>query len=490
MSIKKFPVTKDTTITNAFRESLTTRGEDANMGLSDSLETFFIYGQTLDPEANAALKKEEARIVLYPELQNIWDYYTDFPENTSFVLRLFNAPHPFTLPRNFSLSLYSSVGAWDEGQGLDMESYSDIGTPNWNNRSVSSQWDSPGAVDKTNQASLIATQNFDTGEEDISMDITSWVNTNWNGDPDIFFVIAFPESLTDDSQTTSFYTKKFFSRSSEFFFKRPVIEARNNSHIRDSRGRFFSKNRTSSENQQKVMIYNKVYGSLKDFSLPANEEVYVRIYTDENRTALATLDPTSDFIEAVRVSEGIYSLETSIDESVSYVYDRWYVAPEGDSDPSMWEVVSEGKIKIEKRLSSESLDTTDYVVNIKNIKSSYLASESPIFRVYTRLKDWSPTIYKVASSDIESLSIDKMYYKIVRTIDDAVVIDYGIGTSDGNNEHTLASCDSSGNYFSFDMSNLEPGYMYGIKLAIQKGTPGSLDYEFSEQPEIFKFRVD
>ena len=61
MSIKKFPITKDTTITNAFRESLSTRGDNANMGLSDSLETFFIYGQTPDPEANAEDNKEEAR---------------------------------------------------------------------------------------------------------------------------------------------------------------------------------------------------------------------------------------------------------------------------------------------------------------------------------------------------------------------------------------------------------------------------------------------
>lgn len=490
MSIKKFPITKDTTITNAFKESLSTRGDNANMGLSDSLETFFIYGQTLDPEANAEDNKEEARIILYPELQNIWDYYTNFPQNTSFVLRLFNAPHPFTLPRNFSLSLYSNSGDWAEGQGLDMESYSDIGVPNWNNRTISSQWATPGAVDKTDAASIVATQTFDTGEEDFSVDITSWVETNWNGDPDLFFIIAFPESLTDDLQTTSYYTKKFFSRSSEFFFKRPVIEVRENSHIKDSRGRFFSKSKASSDNDQKVMIYNKVAGNLKNFTLPAQEEVYVRLYSDEDRTTLATLGDGSEFVLASNLSEGIYSVEISIDEDASYVYDRWYVAPAGDSDPSLWEVVSEGIIKLEKRMSASSLESSEYVVNIKNIKSSYLSSEAPIFRVHTRLKDWSPTIYKVASKDVESIPIDKMYYKIVRTIDDEVVVDYGIGTSNGNEEHTLTSCDSSGNYFSFDMSVLEPGYMYGIKLAIQRGVPGSLDYELSEQPEIFKFRVD
>ena len=238
------------------------------------------------------------------------------------------------------------------------------------------------------------------------------------------------------------------------------------------------------------MIYNKVAGSLKDFTLPATEELYVRLYSDEARTTLATLGDGSDFTEADNLSEGVYSIEVSIDESVPYIYDRWYVAPEGDSDSSLWEVVSEGVIKLEKRISSESLESSECVVNIKNIKSSYLSSEAPIFRVHTRLKDWSPTIYKVASKDVESLPVDKMYYKIIRTIDDSVVVDYGIGTDNGNEDHTLTSCDGSGNYFSLDMSILEPGYMYGIKLAIQRGTPGSLDYELAEQPEIFKFRVD
>ena len=316
------------------------------------------------------------------------------------------------------------------------------------------------------------------------------METNWDGDSSLFFIIAFPESLTNDLQTTSYYTKKFFSRSSEFFFKRPVIEVRKNSHIKDSRGRFFSKSRVSSDNDQKVMIYNKVAGSLKDFVLPNEEEVYVRLYTDEARTTLATLGSGQEFTLASNTSKGVYSIDVSIDESVSYIYDRWYAAPDGNSDPSLWEIVSEGIIKLEKRMSASSLESSEYVVNIKNIKSSYLNSEAPIFRVHTRLKDWSPTIYKVASDDVESIPVDKMYYKIVRIIDDEVVADYGIGTDNGNEEHTLTSCDSSGNYFSLDMSILEPGYMYGIKLAIQRGVPGSLDYELSEQPEIFKFRVD
>ena len=45
MAVKKYFANADNTITNAFRENLQTRGTGANMGASDILEVFSIYGQ-------------------------------------------------------------------------------------------------------------------------------------------------------------------------------------------------------------------------------------------------------------------------------------------------------------------------------------------------------------------------------------------------------------------------------------------------------------
>ena len=44
MAIKRYYASKDNTITNAFEENLKTRATDANMGASDILEVFSIYG--------------------------------------------------------------------------------------------------------------------------------------------------------------------------------------------------------------------------------------------------------------------------------------------------------------------------------------------------------------------------------------------------------------------------------------------------------------
>ena len=45
MAIKRYYASADNTITNAFQDNLTTRGTGSNMGLSDILEVFSIYGQ-------------------------------------------------------------------------------------------------------------------------------------------------------------------------------------------------------------------------------------------------------------------------------------------------------------------------------------------------------------------------------------------------------------------------------------------------------------
>ena len=45
MGIKRYTADADNTITNAYKSNLTTRATGSNMGLSDSMEVFRIYGQ-------------------------------------------------------------------------------------------------------------------------------------------------------------------------------------------------------------------------------------------------------------------------------------------------------------------------------------------------------------------------------------------------------------------------------------------------------------
>ena len=499
MSIKKFYATADTTITNAYEENLRQRGVDANMGLSDSLEIFFIYGQNPNPGVEAD-KLEEARILIKFDTNSIVDFYdNNFPTDVKFVLKLTNAAHPFTLARNYDINVYALEESFSEGNGLDMESYRDKDVANWNERKVSTSWTTPGGLEGTE--TLVATQRFDTGEENLEVDITDYIeqvfagaagnnigNGLQQGVLDKGFIITMDGSITDGSQEQNFYTKKFFSRSSEFFFKRPVIEARDSSRIADDRGKFYAKRKTNSvvQNTQRIYLYNSFEGMRSDFTPPEpDEELYVRFYTDEARTNQATLDPNVQFVQAVNQSEGIYYVDVILDESsLTKIYDQWYFAANGGTAEVDRTLVHEGEITVIQNGSSANSGELDYRMDITNLKTSYTRQETAKFRIYTRQKDWNPTIYTVASKEIENLIVEKMYYKIVRLVDEETVLDYGIGAEGTNNEHTLVSYDALGSYFDFDMSLLEKGYMYGIKLMF------SINGELREQEEIFKFRVD
>jgi len=494
MSIKKFYSVSDTTITNAYKGDLSTRAINSNMGLSDSLEVFFIFGQSPDENAVLAQKLEESRIVIKFNIDDIrQSYNSQFPSDTKFIFKLSNAEHPYTLARNYKIKVYSLTSSFSEGNGLDMESYLDEGVASWVNRENNSPWQTPGALDLDVNGdivnSFLGEQNFDTGEENLEIDITNYVKGYFddlalvhNG-----FAVVIDGDLTSGASEQNYYTKKFFSRSSQYFFKRPVIESRSSKKLSDDRGKFYIKSSVLSqeENTQRIYLYNLINGELRDFTFAAGQELYVKLYTDSEKSTLTVLDPASDFVEATRESLGVYYVDLVVeDPGVDKVYEEWFVAADGTAAPENKTIVHDGEISLKKFKATSQNTAIEYVSNIVNLKNSYTGSEVAKFRVYTRPKDWSPTIYTVASKKSEPLIVQKMYYKIVRLVDDEDVIPYGIGSTENNNEHTLLSYDASGSYFDFDMSLLEKGYMYGIKLLY------SVNNEIREQNDIFKFRID
>ena len=108
MAITRYTASADTTITNAYKENLSTRGTGSNMGEAEVLEVFSIYAQatTSSVTYQGDLKnRERARfLVQFPTS----DISTDrtaglIPASGSviWVLKLYNARHTNTLPDNF-----------------------------------------------------------------------------------------------------------------------------------------------------------------------------------------------------------------------------------------------------------------------------------------------------------------------------------------------------------------------------------------------------
>ncbi len=504
MSIKRYVANADNSITNAFKSNLRTRATGSNMGASDVLEVFHIYGQASSSSA------EDQRIIVDFPVSQISSDRADgsIPASGSvnFFLRLYNAKHSQTVPRDFDLVVSAIKDSWEEGTGLDMEDYTDLTYDqtgsNWVMRAGDTAWSSQGG-DYYVDASSSFTASFVSGVEDMELNITplveQWVNSAGNvlGSKSNNGVLVKLRSNAEDA-VVSYYTKKFFSRTSQFFFKRPLIEARWDSSTKDDRGNFhFSSSVAPAEdNLNTLYLYNVINGRLRDIPSIGTGAIYLSIYSGSaTNTAPAgsklKLSAGGDVAGAGDtsavggyVSTGIYSASFAFTGAtdLTKVFDVWH--------NNAGVEFSTGSVATKTFGSAQFTPSPEDVVSVTNLKEVYNKSENNArLRVFTRNWDWSPTIYTVASQAANGLTVPDMYWRIFRIVDGLEIIPYATGSAAPEalgtaTSYTRLSYDSEGSYFDLDMRMLEQGYAYGLQF-MRYYNEG-----YVEQPEIFKFRVE
>jgi len=600
MAIKRYYADKDNTITNAFKANLSTRGVSGNMGQSDILEVFSIYAQ-----ANTS-SSELSRILIQFDTDAINTDRSagDIPASgsVSFFLRMYNARHSQTTPKDFTLIATPVSQSWDEGLGLDMENYSDEDASNWISASDGAPWaDSSGAAlaqitasflpsngetmsltngdgvttiftvdtsvlpengangtiglqgvlfadgvanalthsinntptagytageppgggsnflvtqtrpgtvgNRTNSSTLtnvtvgnfvsgtdiqggsyrtdeeyIFTQSFDTGFENLEIDVSHLVEDWISGDIDNY---GFSVRLTgsDETADSSYYTKKFFARGSQYFHKRPIIEARWDSSKKDNRGDFYLSSSLvpASDNLMNLYLYNIVRGQLTDIPAVGTDDMEVSIYS-------GTTAPAGDKLElpvgggvvaggdvnitASHVETGIYSCSFAYTSSaITTIYDVWHSGGV--------EYHTGSGVEVQTFDSKDYNFDQRYVSKITNLRTNYSTEETARFRLFVRTKDFSPNIYTVANQEIENTIVDNIYYQVNRSSDGLPVVEYGTGSLN----HTRLSYDVSGSYFDLDIGMLEAENSYQIKFVYL------INGSYVEQPETFRFNV-
>ena len=534
MAIKRYGANIDATITNAFKADLTTRGTGANMGAADVLEVFSILGQASG--SSAGLSSELTRTLIRFPVDQI---QTDRSASTiprsgsvSFYLKMSNAPHTQTVPKKMYLMAHAITRSWTEGTGLDMEEYTDLTYGKegvtWTYGGLTGSWAHKGGDFVEIGDGGVLNKNmykiyFEDGTEDIEADITPlvemWAQDGGNvlGALDNYGLIlkltgtqeAYNASYSDyavpneTGSLDSYYTKKFFSRSSEFFFRRPVIEARWDSSNRDDRGNFYysSSLAPAEDNLNTLYLYNYVRGQLRDIpEIGSTGSIMVSLYS-------GNVDDTAPSGSALELSigggvskaaethatggwynTGIYTCSVAITAAatpLSTLYDVWstgshHVAPHHVHH--MRTRLHTGSITPKSLDSSNINPNTQYALSITNLRSIYNRRETARFRLYVRERNWNPTIYTRATADVVAEPIESASYMVYRVADDLEVIPYNTGSDLA----TSLSFDVSGNYFDIDMSMLETDYAYGIKFSLYNGSIGS----WVEQPDMFKFRVE
>ena len=317
-------------------------------------------------------------------------------------------------------------------------------------------------------------QTFTNGTEDLEVDITGlveqWVKSTGDDGYENYGVGVFLTS-SEENGNRSYYSKMFSARGSEYFFKRPIIEARWDDSRKDQRGSFYlsSSNLSSADNLNTIYFYNYVRQQLTDLPGVSTGSIYVNVYDSSSAGTQITTTPDQP-VTGGWVATGIYSASFAMTTTEEVVYDRWF------SGSTYYHT---GSFKPKSFESSNIYETQDYVTSINNLRSEYSRGDGARLRVYTRKKNWNPTIYTVAQAGIQNYIIDQVYYKVIRTIDDYVVVPYGTGSV----KYTELSYDVSGSYFDLDVSLLEAGFEYGLLFSYY------VNGAYDEHPHTYKFKV-
>ncbi len=546
MAIRRYTASADTTITNTYKPNLTTRGTGANMGASDVLDVFSIYGRQSTSSA------ELSRVLIqFPITDISTDRTNDIVPasgSVSFYLRMFNAPHSKTVPKDAKFVFMMVSQSWQEGIGLDMEGYTDLTLggegSNWMSASDSNFWTdvsetllaggsyhtySAGSNKQVDTPIYIFDQTLADGTEDFEVDITPWVEqwiagtysnygigvmltSSQEASGAVDYLAGKVSGRADDEgniqnpsgSQVSFYTKRFFGRKSQYFFKRPYIEARWEDSLRDDRGNFYYSSSLADgpDNLNTIYLYNYIRGQLKDIpGIEKTGSIMVSLFsgsaddTEPSGSVLLINSSSSPGNEGnvtapVRqvtggwVSTGIYSASLAITAAATPIltlYDVWSTGSIVDADHLETQYHT-GTIKPLTLESNNRIQKNRNYLSITNLRSKYRSDETARFNLFVREKNWSPNIYTKATSVVQTTTIHSASYRVYRTLDAHPAIPYGTGSD----KHTYLSYDVSGNYFDFNMNLLEPGYEYAFAFSFYDNSLST----WVEQENVFKFRVE
>lgn len=427
---------KDTYITNFRKSNIHQTG--SNVGGSEILQVF-----RQEPVSGTSVyaSGSVARILTKFDLASVHSLTASniAPSNgVTYKLKMSDAVHAKTLPTSYDLEVMQLTKDWDEGRGVDIDSYSDKGFANWDKAKSNSYWTAAGS-DFT--LANIAVAHFDEGDENLDVDVTAHVNS-WltGGLANNGFIIRMTSSIEDGG--TEYFTKMFHARNTHYLSKRPCLEMQWDDSIKDNRSNFVF-DATGS-----LYLYNIVRGALTNIvGVGTGQDVLTVRIIDASGTILTTSASHTGLT-------GIYSTSfalSSASYSGSRFNDIWFLGAKSYSTNSFYPVGN---------FSYDNVVDNQYNVNVIGLKNEYESDELVRFRLFVKNKNYNPAKVLTASIGPTSLIIDKAYYRIDDDRTNETIIPFGTGST----ETTRLSYDKNGNYFNFYMSSLPANNVYRLLL--------------------------
>ena len=450
---------KDTYITNKVLEGVT-RATGANVGYASTIDLFKLHNESSLSGTTSDIQ-ELSRGLLYFDLDTLKSNIqnqTSLSESTLKIeLVLSDIQGSQIAPSNFTLELYPMSAAWDEGVGSDVAGFSDLQACNWTERSLDTEWSTPGGDIGTYSSSYIAAQTFTKGTENLKMDVTAWIQAYWNEThANNGWALKFTSAQETDSK--SYFVKRFASRHSRNPFIRPRLEASWEDYHLDDRLNFEAgtTNTISISN-----IRNDVATALGETpALTLSYGTWTKTDATISGVSLAGVAQTGRYSAAVGAID-VYgtdsALATDLIASGSILLqEKWTVS-------SGAQIVHSGSFRLVNPLATNTNAPRDLRFTIVDLKSTYTVNETPTIRLFIRERSVEPRSVR-QPLNLPSLSLKKAYYQVRDFNTKKILIPFSDGLSTAN-ESTRISSDGNGMYFSFPASVLPRGRVYTIEIA-------------------------
>lgn len=313
---------------------------------------------------------------------------------------------------SFDLELKPIYELWDEGNGYDFEplavcsdehSYVE-GYANWLHRTTLQPWGNSGAI-PTGTTQTLSTQHFDRGNEDVSMDVTDFVNQvisgttsgATSGDTYNGFCLKFSNGFETEPMDTN-QTVAFFTRHTHTFFE-PFIETEFNDLVQDDR-KFVVLDQTCN-----LVLYVAERGEMFNLDI------------------VPTCEIDSTAFPVTHVSKGIYSASiflpsTGYTDLVMY-HDIWSnIIINGVAQPNITMDVTPLPASNRYQIGNSTYEPLRYGLSINGIKREEQVKQGERRKIFVNLRE----PYTVS----KNITIDGAYYRmyVKQGVNQITVVDW------------------------------------------------------------------
>ena len=486
-----YSASKDTYITDKIVNK-TFRVTDANVGQAGTLDLFKLYNETTI--TGSTHQTELSRILLKFDYTSISDMQSSGSidiNDSSFKchLKLHDVYGGQTTPRNFDIIAFPLAQKFDEGSGFDVYSYADLDSTNFITASYTNGavvlWNTPGAQKSgslgdsnidiivsgtlngpngSETVSLSPFQHFETGEEDLHIDVTKIVSGTISGQiTNNGFLVALSGSYERNNQ--SYFVKRFASRNSSNTAIRPKLIVKYDDSLQDNHQDMIF-DITSS-----LYLNNFHYGALANILSGASAAEL----TGQNCLVLKL--ETGSFKKTFNVSQalrginrltGIYSSSFAI-SSFNTTLRPHILASGSVTFDEIWTTSNDVTTYLSSSVTIEPNQRSGYqnrhqnlLVTVTNLKDQYAPNDVINVRVFSENRDRS-VVFSKFPREKKSQIYHEMYYRVRDFNSGDIIIPFDTETNS-----TRLSTDSDGMYFDFYVSSLPRGRLYVFDFLIKK----------------------